>query len=130
MLVSLEPVLERHPQYRTEKVLDRLVEPVGIGPVLSSVLFVRPVLLLAANFAGQNLFGGPRSQLGQVFSPATPSPADQLRAAFLANTPLGNRLRLGLGANLRGQNLFGGPRSRLAEILGAFGAQGSPFVRP
>ena len=27
VLVSLEPVLERHPQYRTEKVLDRLVEP-------------------------------------------------------------------------------------------------------
>jgi glutamate dehydrogenase (NADP+) len=27
VLVSLEPVLERHPQYRTEKVLDRLIEP-------------------------------------------------------------------------------------------------------
>jgi glutamate dehydrogenase (NADP+) len=27
VLVSLEPVLERHPEYRTEKVLDRLVEP-------------------------------------------------------------------------------------------------------
>jgi glutamate dehydrogenase (NADP+) len=27
VLVSLEPVLDRHPQYRTEKVLDRLVEP-------------------------------------------------------------------------------------------------------
>ena len=27
VLVSLEPVLERHPRYRTEKVLDRLVEP-------------------------------------------------------------------------------------------------------
>ncbi len=27
VLVSLEPVLGRHPQYRTEKVLDRLIEP-------------------------------------------------------------------------------------------------------
>jgi glutamate dehydrogenase (NADP+) len=27
VLTSLEPVLERHPRYRTEKVLDRLVEP-------------------------------------------------------------------------------------------------------
>ena len=27
VLVSLEPVLDRHPHYRTEKVLDRLVEP-------------------------------------------------------------------------------------------------------
>ncbi len=87
---------------------------------------------LRANFQGQNLFGGGQSRLGQAFRSVEPTAQLQIpnvpvsRSDFLAQNPLGDRLRRGLRANFQGQNLFGDEQSRLGQaFLGRLGGRPS-----